>query len=72
MVDITRLSLYSSHIGKTLEGDTRYILLTAILAAFAGAFIGNRLLKKTTMEGIKDIVTALLILMSIALAAGLI
>jgi uncharacterized membrane protein YfcA len=72
MVDITRLSLYSSNIGIAVEGDTKYILLTAILAAFAGALIGNRLLKKTTMEGIKDIVTVLLILMSIALAAGLI
>lgn len=72
MVDITRLSLYASHFDEVIQGDVRYLVVVATLAAFAGAFIGSRLLKKTTMESIQQIVAVLLVMMAIALAAGLI
>ena len=48
------------------------MLVTAVLAAFAGAFIGNRLLKKMTIGSVRYVVAAMLILISLALMAGLI
>jgi uncharacterized protein len=72
MVDITRLGIYASHFGKTTEFSTTMLLVVATLAAFAGAFIGSQLLKKTTLAAIQTIVTVLLITIAVALGAGLI
>jgi uncharacterized membrane protein YfcA len=44
----------------------------ATLAGIAGAFIGNKLLKKVTLHFIQITVAIMLILISLALGAGLI
>jgi uncharacterized protein len=72
LVDVTRLSLYSSHFGKVVNSETTPLLITGTLAAFTGAFIGARLLKKATYSFIQTVVTILLVLISVALGAGLI
>jgi uncharacterized membrane protein YfcA len=72
MVDITRLVIYTSRFTKGLEANTTGILIVAVMSAFAGAMVGIKLLKKESMESIKEIVAVLLVMMAIALGAGLI
>jgi uncharacterized membrane protein YfcA len=48
------------------------LLVVATLSAMTGAFIGNKLLKKITLRFIQVLVAAMLIIVSLALGAGLI
>ena len=48
------------------------LLAAAVLAAFAGAFLGNRLLKKVTRRGIRILVALMLLAISVGLAMGFI
>jgi uncharacterized membrane protein YfcA len=48
-----------------------FILTTATLSAIIGAYIGNKLLKKVTIEFLQKLVAIMLILISLALATGL-
>ncbi len=48
------------------------LLLTATLAAFAGAFAGRYLLEKTTLRGIRILIGALMLLTGALVAAGII
>ena len=47
------------------------LLTAAVLAAFLGAFLGNRYLKKMTMRGVQWVVAVTLFAVSIGLVAGL-
>lgn len=69
-VDITRLSMYSTNLLVSNALDHWEILLLAILAAFAGAYGGSKLLKKVTLHIVQKIVAALLLLIAIGLALG--
>lgn len=69
-VDFTRLSVYATRFVSTDLSDNLTVVVTATLAAIAGAYIGNKLLKKVTLKSIQMTVAVLLILMSVALAAG--
>jgi len=71
-VDITRLSVYSTQILNSGLSDNIPLILSATLSAIIGAFIGNRLLKKITLDFIQKLVAILLIAISIALGTGLI
>ncbi|HYH67570.1 MAG TPA: TSUP family transporter [Urbifossiella sp.] len=71
LVDASRLALYS---GPVFGGaaDLEYGLLSAaVFAAFVGAFLGNRYLKKMTMKGVQRIVAAMLVAVAVGLVAGL-
>ncbi len=70
-IDLTRLSVYSTQILNAGLKDNLPMVLSATLAAMAGAFYGNRLLKKVTFELIHKIVAFLLILVSIGLGLGI-
>lgn len=76
VVDISRLIIYGSTffardfaILKDRGGIE--LVLAGTLAAFLGAFIGSRLLQKITMRTIQATVGVMLLLLSIALSAGL-
>jgi hypothetical protein len=71
LIDVSRLSVYSRLIvGHGAEFD--YGLLTAaVIAAFAGASLGNRYLPKATMRGIQGVVAALLFVVAVGLISGL-
>ena len=71
-VDFTRLSVYASRFKDTELGDQLPLLISATLAAIIGAILGNRLLKKVTLDFIQKLVAVLLILISVALGIGLI
>ncbi len=70
-VDFTRLGVYAA--GFSSSGLTANLTLvtTATLAAIAGAYLGNRLLKKVTLRSVQVTVAILLIAISLALGAGL-
>ena len=71
-VDFTRLTVYATRFTKAGLDENITLLIIATLAAITGAFIGNKLLKKVTLKFIQTLVAVMLILISLALGAGLI
>ncbi len=71
-VDLTRLSVYATRFLKSGLIDNIPIIVCATLAAIAGAYYGNILLKKVTLKSLQIIVAVMLILLSLALGMGLI
>ena len=70
LVDVSRLALYS---GSMLSPGVRldyWLLTAAVLAAFLGALLGNRYLKKVTMRGIQRLVAVMLAGVAVGLIAG--
>ena len=77
VVDVSRLIVYGStffvrdfEVLKSLGGIE--LVIAGSLAAFLGAFIGSRLLKKITMRAVQTIVGIMLFVLSIALGSGLV
>jgi uncharacterized membrane protein YfcA len=72
MVDIPRIIMYGLTLpGLYLEGN-RVLLGAAILAAFSGAWLGNRLLQKVTLRLVQLLVASMLLVIAAALGSGLI
>jgi len=71
-VDLTRLLVYATRFSTSGIQQNVVIVISATLAAIAGAYIGNKLIKKVTMNFIKVTVAIMLIVLSIALGAGII
>ncbi|MES2679594.1 MAG: TSUP family transporter [Bacteroidota bacterium] len=71
-VDFTRLSVYATGFFKSGLDQNISVVAAATLSAIAGSFVGNRLLKKVTLKFIQKLVAILLIMVSLALCAGLI
>lgn len=69
-VDFTRLSVYATRFVSTDISDNLNLVMFATLSAIAGAYIGNKLLKKVTLKFLQVTIAILLILISIALGAG--
>lgn len=75
LVDFVRVGVYGAtfytrHI--SMITDAGLLVAVASLAAFAGSFIGSRLLKKVTMTTVRAIIGTLLFLLGTALATGLV
>lgn len=76
MVDLIRLSVYThdvmtnQRINPLVEGRIS-LLGAACLAAFLGAFIGKRLMKKVTIQAVQWLVAAMLFGIALALSVGL-
>jgi uncharacterized membrane protein YfcA len=71
-VDITRLSVYVTRFRTSGLRESIPLMVFAIVAALAGAYLGSRLLKKVTLNFIQTLVVALLVIVSLALCAGII
>ena len=72
LVDFTRLSVYATRFVSADLHDNLVLVISATLAAIAGAFIGSKLLKKVTLTFIQKLVAFMLIIISLALGFGLI
>ncbi len=70
-VDFTRLSIYATRFTKSGLTDNLSLVVCATLAGIAGAYFGNKLLKKVTLRFLQVTIALLLILISLALGAGL-
>lgn len=71
-VDFTRLFVYATRFTKAGLTENLKVVIPATLVGILGAFIGNRLLKKVTLKFIQTLVAVMLIIISLALGAGLI
>jgi hypothetical protein len=72
LIDITRIGVYFSYIPILVSSSIHYTLVTAIIVAFCGSYIGSKILQKTTMKIIQLVVSILLLLIGILLILGLI
>jgi uncharacterized membrane protein YfcA len=70
-VDFTRLSVYATRFAKAGLHENLTLVICATLAAIAGTYIGNKLLKKITLKFIQMLVAIMLVVISLALGAGL-
>lgn len=70
LIDFSRLGVYSTSIADVGTQLDYALLAAAVLAAFAGAALGNRYLKKLTLAGIQRIVAAMLFLVAAGLMTG--
>ena len=71
LVDISRLAVYNK-LDALHHADINYKLIAASVAcAFAGAYLGNRFLKKITIRFIQKLVAAMLLVFSLLLGAGI-
>ncbi|MGB8992619.1 MAG: sulfite exporter TauE/SafE family protein [Desulfobaccales bacterium] len=71
MVDIPRIIMYGLTLpGLHLEGN-RGLLAAAVLAAFAGAGLGNRLMQKVTLRLVQLLVAMMLLGIALGLGSGL-
>lgn len=72
MVDIVRLSLYSN-MSALKQSETNYpLLILAVLSAWVGAFLGNKLFKKTSLAFFKWFVGIFMLVMGILIAVGIV
>lgn len=72
MVDVSRLMAYATHLPLSHLRSHAGLMVAATLSAFAGAFLGTRLIKKVTLAQVQKLVAAMLILLAIALGLGVI
>jgi uncharacterized protein len=72
LVDISRLSVYATRFTTSGLSDNAGLLVSATLAAIAGALVGNRLLKKITFRIVQVVVAIMLVFISFGLGLGLI
>ena len=71
MVDVTRLLIYGWEASASPVNVDKLLVGIATVAAFAGAFIGSRLIGKLTIRTIQLIVSALLVVVALGLITGL-
>jgi uncharacterized membrane protein YfcA len=71
LIDFSRLAIYSASFAYEGVRFDYGLLAAAVLAAFAGAALGNSYLKKMTMPGIQRIVAITLFAVAMGLISGL-
>ncbi len=72
LVDLTRIPVYFQQLPSDLLRPQYPLLVSATLAAFAGAWLGKRWIPKVTLRGVQRIVGLLMLAIATALIAGLI
>jgi uncharacterized membrane protein YfcA len=70
-IDVTRLSVYASKISAVHNQLNYSIVVAATFAAFTGAFLGIKLIKKVTITFIQNIVAIMLLLFALLLISGI-
>lgn len=76
LVDLSRIPMYALSLagsgGMDLNAHDRSLVLVATGCAFAGSFLGVRVLHKTTIGTVRIVVACAMILVGVALVAGLV
>ena len=71
IIDISRITVYSVSLNFTQLSGIKGVLLTGIVFAFIGTYFGKTLVKKTTLNGIKQIVGLCLLVLGTLFIGGL-
>lgn len=72
LVDVSRISVYATSIAGNWQSLRTDLLVIATIAAFGGAWTGNKLIQKTELAVLNKLITAALIIFAIAFGIGLI
>jgi hypothetical protein len=76
IVDATRIPIYFARFAESRlaspDSQALGLIVAASLAAFAGSYLGARLLKKMTLRAVQLIVAWGLVMIAVAMAAGLV
>jgi uncharacterized membrane protein YfcA len=72
LVDVSRISVYATSIAGNWQSLRTDLLVIATLAAFGGAWTGNKLIQKTELAVLNKLITAALIIFAVAFGIGLI
>lgn len=72
LVDVTRLLLYNTNLNVIKNNNDSKLLLIAVLSAFTGAFIGNKLFVKTSISFFKWFVAVFMFCMGILILSGVV
>jgi len=70
LVDFTRLSVYASRFSSAGLGNNWILVVSATLAAIAGAIIGKRLLRNVTLRFVQELVALMLVIIAVSLGLG--
>lgn len=70
LIDITRLGVYGQALADQRDKLHVGVLTGAVLSAFLGAYLGNRLLQKITLATLQRVVGAALAVVAVGLMAG--
>jgi hypothetical protein len=71
-VDTTRLSVYARHLLRPEVTGEMGLVVSAALAAFIGAFLGKKLVRKVTIENVRRVVAWMMLVIAAGLASGLV
>lgn len=74
LVDVSRLLVYglaAVSLSAVAEGGATSLVVAAALSAFLGAYVGKRVLGKTTLPEVQRIVAIALIIFGLGIASGL-
>jgi hypothetical protein len=69
-VDVSRISVYATEIASGWSSMNGGLLIVAVLAAFTGAWQGNKWVKKTELQLLNKIIAIALIVFAIAFGGG--
>lgn len=72
LVDFTRLSVYATRFKEAGLHEHLLLIFTATMAAMLGAFLGSKLLKKITLRFVRILVAVMILMIALALGAGII
>ncbi len=70
-IDTTRLAVYTANILKVQSQLNFPIVIAATLSAFAGAFLGIKLIKKVTIHSLQKFVAIMLFIFAVLMIAGI-
>ena len=72
VVDVVRIGVYSANYDLLLLGSRIPLVAAAVVAAFAGALIGRRLLSRVSLKVVQYIVAVMLLFIAAGIGSGLI
>lgn len=72
MVDVARLPVYATKYWGVNIWENKWMLVSATLSAFVGAYLGSKFLKKITLDFLHYFVTGMLMVLALLLGFGII
>jgi uncharacterized membrane protein YfcA len=72
VVDLARVAVYSAHFTAEGLGENAAVLATAVVAGFAGALLGVRMIEKVTLKTVRVLVSLMLGAIALLLGSGMI
>jgi uncharacterized membrane protein YfcA len=72
LVDVSRLSVYSTYFFNSALKSQGPLLITAVLSAFLGVILAKRVIHQITIEMIQRLIAILLIVIALGIGTGVI